>query len=389
MSASSIEDDYKMDGRWCARGSSSRMLGVMLNLPLLGGATRDGDSLGSDSLDDALDAVESLGAPALAGVSALGLLPRVAPLADADELPVPDPHRPPWPGRQVMSGGVTLHVRETPGPADQCPVVYVHGLSGSATNWTDLAAQLAPHAPGTAVDLPGFGLSRPLMGGRYSLNAHADAVLCFLAGQGGQVHLVGNSLGGTVALMLAARRPELVRTLTLLAPAMPDRRPDPRRVSDPRAVAELLPWVRRRSGRRRAPSTPRQRVEQMIALCFGDPTLALEHRITEAAEEAVERAHQPWAREALVQTTLGMFAGWFGGARLWSVAAGVTTPTLVVWGGRDRLVSPKLAVRTTRTLPAGRLLALPHVGHIPQIEQPVTVARAVLGMWRAVELGHW
>jgi pimeloyl-ACP methyl ester carboxylesterase len=267
-------------------------------------------------------------------------------------------------------------------------VVYVHGLSGSATNWTDLAARLAPHAAGTAIDLPGFGLSSPLADRRYSLNAHADAVLCFLAGQGRPVHLVGNSLGGTIALMVAARRPELVRTLALLAPAMPDRRPDPRRVSDPRAWVELMPWMRGRGGRR-TPSTPRQRVEQMIALCFGDPSLALEHRILEAVEEAVVRARQPWARDALWQTTLGMLGGWFGGARLWSIAAAVPVPTLVVWGGRDRLVSPKLAVRTTRTLPQGRLLALPHVGHIPQIEEPVTVARGILGMWRAVEVGHW
>jgi pimeloyl-ACP methyl ester carboxylesterase len=48
------------------------------------------------------------------------------------------------------------------------------------------------------------------------------------------VHLVGNSFGGAVALTVAARRPELVRTLTLVSPAMPDLRPDPRRVSDPR-----------------------------------------------------------------------------------------------------------------------------------------------------------
>lgn len=363
--------------------------GGMLNLPLLGGTTRDRDSLEGDSLGSALDVVGSFGEPALDDVCSPALLPGVAPLADADELPAPDPHRSPWPGREVTSGGVTLHVRETPGPADECPVVYVHGLSGSATNWTDLAAQLSPHAPGTAVDLPGFGLSRPLVNGRYSLNAHADAVLCFLAGQGRRVNLVGNSLGGTIALMVAARRPELVRTLTLLAPAMPDRRPDPRRVSDPRAWIDLMPGLRGRTGRHRTPSTPRQRVEQMIALCFGDPALALEHRILEAAQEATERSRQPWARDALWQTTLGMLGGWFGGARLWSIAAGVTAPTLVVWGGRDRLVSPKLAVRTTRTLPAGRLLALPHVGHIPQIEQPVTVARAILGMWRAVELGHW
>jgi pimeloyl-ACP methyl ester carboxylesterase len=329
----------------------------------------------------------------------------VVPLADPAELPALDLSQQPWPGREVTSGGVTLHVRETPAgagqpptgghiPADagQVPAVYLHGLSGSATNWTDLAAQLAPHAPGVAVDLPGFGRSRPLASGQYTPTAHADAVLCFLAGQGRPVHLLGNSLGGAIALMVAARRPELIRTLTLLAPAMPDRRPDPRRVSDPRLVLSMgraIPWLRARVGRRLAVVTPRERVEQMIRLCFANPTAVAEHRVAEAVEELVARGDQPWAREALWLTTWGMLRGWFTGPQLWSVAARVTVPTLVIWGGKDRLVSPRLAARTAVTLPRGRLMMLPDVGHVPQIERPVTVARAVLGLWRAVEAGDW
>src|SRR5690242_8729245 len=81
-----------------------------------------------------------------------------AALADPATFPPLDPHRSPWPGREVTSGGVTLHVRETPGP-DGCAAVYVHGLGGSALNWTDLATLLATRAAGTAVDLPGFGRS--------------------------------------------------------------------------------------------------------------------------------------------------------------------------------------------------------------------------------------
>jgi len=324
------------------------------------------------------------------------------PLADPTELPPLDLSQKPWPGREVTSGGVTLYTRETPAgagqpptgghvPADtgQVPALYLHGLSGSATNWTDLAAQLAPHASGVAVDLPGFGRSRPLACGRYTPAAHADAVLCFLAGQGRPVHLLGNSLGGAIALMVAARRPELIRTLTLLAPAMPDRRPDPRRVSDPRLVLAAVPWLRARVGRRLAVVTPRERVEQMIRLCFADPTVVAEHRVAEAVAELVARGDQPWAREALWLTTWGMLRDWFTGPQLWSVAAQVTSPTLVIWGGKDRLVSPRLAARTAARLPRGRLLMLPDVGHVPQIERPASVARAVLGMWRAVEAGEW
>ncbi|MDT7583689.1 MAG: hypothetical protein QOI50_5726 [Pseudonocardiales bacterium] len=314
---------------------------------------------------------------------------RVAPLADAGELPPLDPHQPPWPGQEITSGGVTMFVRRTPTDPGATPAVYVHGLSGSANNWTDLAAQLAPHAPGLALDLPGFGHSRPLSSGLYSPSAQADAVLSFLAGLDRPVHLLGNSLGGAVSLLAADRRPELVRSLTLLAPAMPDRRPDPRRVSDPRLLLALVPWLRARVGRRMADVTPREGVEQMIRLCFGNPSLVTEHRILEALEEHSHRSRQPWAREALLRAAQGMFRSWFVGPRLWSVAARLSVPTLVVWGGRDRLMSPRLAVRTTLTLPRGRLLALPEVGHVPQIETPATVARAVLGMWRAVDAGQW
>ncbi len=315
--------------------------------------------------------------------------PRVAPLADPGELPPWDRYQLPWPGREITSGGVTLHVRETPGPAGATPAVYVHGLAGSGTNWTDLAAQLAPHAPGLAVDLPGFGRSRPLASGEYTPDAHADALLCFLAGQGRPVHLLGNSMGGAIGLVVAARRPELIRSLTLLAPAMPDRRPDPRRVSDPQFLLAAVPGLRARVLRRLAEITPRERVEQMVRLCYGDPSAVAEHRIAEAVEEGAVRGAQPWANEALWETTRGMIGGWFAGPSLWSAAARVTAPTMVVWGGRDRLVAPRLATRTTAVLRRGRLLALPEVGHVPQIEVPVMVARAVLGMWRAVDAGQW
>jgi pimeloyl-ACP methyl ester carboxylesterase len=317
------------------------------------------------------------------------LSPRTAPLADATDLPPWDHHQLPWPGREVTSGGVTLHVRDTPGPEDATPAVYVHGLSGSGTNWTDLAAQLAPHAPGMAVDLPGFGRSRPLDSRDYSPSAHADALLCFLAGQGRPVHLLGNSMGGAIGVVVAARRPELVKSLTLLAPAMPDRRPDPRRVSDPRFLLAAVPGLRRRAIRAMTETTPRERIQQMLRLCYGDPSSVPEHRIVEAIEEGHLRAGQPWANEALLRTTKGMISGWFAGPSLWTAASRVSAPTLVIWGGRDRLVAPRLAARTTTVLPRGRLLALPEVGHVPQMEVPVTVARAVLGLWRAVDAGEW
>jgi pimeloyl-ACP methyl ester carboxylesterase len=305
---------------------------------------------------------------------------RPAPLVDPGALPARDPHQASWPGREVSFGGVVLHVRETPGP-DGVDAVYVHGLSGSATNWTDLAALLSTRATGTAVDLPGFGRSRPPAGGVYTPAAHADALLCFLAGRGRPVHLLGNSLGGAIALTVAARRPELVRTLTLVSPAMPDLRPDPRRVSNPQILLAMLPVVGRGARAALASQSPRERAEQVTDLCFGDPSIASEHRIDELAAEYAERARQPWGYEAAKQTGLAMVAGWLRGESLWRVAGRIRVPTLVVWGDRDRLVAPRLAARTAAAIPGSRLLVLPGVGHVAQIEAPVEVARAVAALW--------
>lgn len=293
--------------------------------------------------------------------------------------PGADRHREPWPGREITSGGVTLHVRETPGP-DGVDAVYVHGLSGSATNWTDLAGLLADRAAGTAVDLPGFGLSRPLLTEDYSPDAHADALMCFLAGRGRRVHLVGNSFGGAVAISVAARRPELVATLTVVSPAMPDRRPDPRRISDPRLALAMVPVLGRRARAQIAALTPMQRARQTVEVCFGDPASVPEHRLAEAAAEIERRNGLPWARDAVLRTASSMIASW-GLGRLWAQAGRVRAPSLVVWGEKDRLVSPRLAARTAAALPDSRLLMLPGIGHVAQIEAPHAVADAVGPLW--------
>ncbi|WP_312858287.1 alpha/beta fold hydrolase [Pseudonocardia pini] len=309
---------------------------------------------------------------------------RVGTPGDLDDLPPLPVHQAPWPGRHVTAGGVTLHVRETPGAGEDA--VYVHGLSGSATNWTDLAYLLAPKVAGTAVDLPGFGYTEPVPSCDYSPAGHADALLCWLAGRGRPVHLVGNSLGGIVSMLVAARRPELVRSLTLVSPAMPDRRPDPRRMSDPRMALAWIPGLGSKARAQLAAASPRSRAEATVALCFGDPTRATDVRLDETAAEMVARGRQPWAGQAIDRSAFGMFRSWMGPG-LWRAAARVPVPTLVVWGTKDRLVNPRLAARTARTFPDGRLVMLDGVGHIAQIETPDRVAAAVGAFWDSLADG--
>jgi pimeloyl-ACP methyl ester carboxylesterase len=312
------------------------------------------------------------------------------PLSDTP-LPPLDNRVPPWPGEVESLGGVSLHVRRTPGPRETT-AVYVHGLGGSSTNWTDLAAQLSPFANGVAVDLPGFGFSEPERGFDFSLSAHTETVASYIEGlDAGPVQLVGNSMGGAIALLLAARRPELVRTLTVISPAMPDRRPDPRRLSDPLMALAYLPLVGPRVRRRLAALGPRERAMQVIRLCYADPGQFPEHRLDELTEEARAREGMKWATPALAASTMGIFRAWLarGPASLWEVASTIDVPSLVVWGTRDRVISVRRAARTANHLPQGRVLVLPRTGHVAQMERPVTVARAVLGMWEREGTGQW
>ncbi|MCT2587325.1 alpha/beta fold hydrolase [Actinophytocola gossypii] len=314
------------------------------------------------------------------------------PLSDA-LLPPVDGSTPPWPGGDETSGGVTLHVRRTPGPPDaESTAVYLHGLGGSATNWTDLAGQLSGYVPGIAVDLPGFGRTEPPDGFDYSMPAHADTAARFIRGLGvGPVHLFGNSMGGAIAVLLAARHPDLVRTLTLISPAMPDLRPFTSRMSDPRLPLAFLPLVGPAVRRRLAQEDVETRVMRLLRLCFAEPDRVPESRRQEAAREFEEREKLVWANPALARSTFGLFRTWLvpRSRSLWTLAPRIEAPALVVWGTADKLVTVRKAPRTARLLPRGRLLVLPRTGHVAQMERPGTVARAVLGMWEEVAAGRW
>jgi pimeloyl-ACP methyl ester carboxylesterase len=314
------------------------------------------------------------------------------PLSDTP-LPSLDDLTWPWPGRNARYGDVTVHVRETPGPGpDEPAAIYVHGLGGSATNWTELAGLLACRADGLAIDLPGFGFSPPSASPDYRMSAQADALAALLDVRGGApAHLLGNSMGGGIAMLLAARRPDLVRSLTLISPAVPDLRPDVRRLSDPRMALAMVPFVGRRARAALAALTVREQIDQMLRLCFAEPHLVSSARIALAETELADRMSLPWAGHAVNSAAGAIFREWLApaGRSLWTVAARVRAPTLVVWGAADRVISVRKAPRTVRQLRRGRLLVLARTGHVAQMERPVTVARAVLGLWEAVDRGEW
>ncbi|WP_138758658.1 alpha/beta fold hydrolase [Modestobacter altitudinis] len=312
-------------------------------------------------------------------------------------LPRPGALIPPWPGAMVPVTGGEVFVRHTPwrgpeahdgDPADAPHerALYVHGLGGASTNWTDLAALLAVRFDGYALDLPGFGRSAPPP--RYSIHRHVQAVVDVLEwvvaqpgpGQGVPVHLVGNSLGGLVSVWVAARRPDLVATLTLISAAMPVYRVP---AAFDRAIAlVLLPGVPALAERRLAGASPEQRVRGLLQMCFGDPSRVPRERVEEAVQEMRDRDEQPWAGQALTRSLRGLMTSYLrvGRANAWRMARSVKVPSLVVWGDRDRLVDPALAPRLAAVLPDSRLQVQEGIGHLAMLEAPEPTARAVLAL---------
>ena len=282
---------------------------------------------------------------------------------------------PPWPGR--LEDGV--FVRRTKGAGTE-PALFVHGLGGASTNWTDLMGLLADVVAGEALDLPGFGRSDPPPSGSYRLRTHVDAVVRRIERRGEPVHLFGNSLGGAVSTRVAATRPDLVRTLTLVSPALPSLRPS--RASDPRLPLLLVPGFAQLAGRQLARQTAEQRARAVLQLCYADPSHVPPQRLREAAAEVRRRAGLAHAETAFTASLRGLVATYLerGPSSLWRQARRVQAPTLLVWGAKDRLVDVSLAPRAAASYPDCRLLVLPDVGHVAQLERPEVVARAFLGM---------
>jgi pimeloyl-ACP methyl ester carboxylesterase len=305
----------------------------------------------------------------LPSVSATSVLPKAAPVrvGEGERL------------RSVGLPGITLTVRSRPPAREGLPsALYVHGLGGSSQNWSQLMERLDGLVDSEALDLPGFGDSPPPDDGDYSVTGHARAVIRYLEAAGrGPVHLFGNSLGGAVTTRVAAVRPDLVRSLTLVSPALPEIRVQ--RTAVPTALLGV-PGVARLFTRLTREWTAEQRVREVLALCYGDPGRVSPEAFRDAVEELERRLQLPYFWDVMTRSSRGLVNAYTLGGQhsLWRQAERVLAPTLLVYGGQDQLVGYRMAQRAARTFRDSRLLSLPDAGHVAMMEYPETVASAFL-----------
>jgi pimeloyl-ACP methyl ester carboxylesterase len=287
----------------------------------------------------------------------------------------PVPH---WPGRMVsLADGTQVYVAETApsGRRGRELVLCVHGMSGAATNWTDFMAELAPDFDCKALDLPGSGFSPPPgKPGGYSIKALAGTVAGLIeALDAGPVHLVGNSMGGAVSIRAAAARPDLVRTLTLISPVLPDRRFRRELLQFPLAA---LPVLGNRMMRQFRRLPPENRVAGVVATCFYDPGAMHAERFKLEVAELRRQDGLGYADVTLSRAARTLVAETLRPRRysLWQAASQIRVPVLVVFGSHDKLVSPRLAAPAARAFRDATVVVLPRTGHVAQMEHPALVA---------------
>jgi pimeloyl-ACP methyl ester carboxylesterase len=260
----------------------------------------------------------------------------------------------------LVVDGLRLHVAEAgAGPA----LLLVHGLTASHAVWEHTLEAFAERWHVIALDLPGHGSSaKP--DAPYTIDFFAGMVRSLARAVGvDEAVVVGSSLGGRVALELAAWYPSFTRALVLAAPAYgysPAMRPLGRALqafTGPRVLRATLDEAFQQSfhDRRRIGHVTRRRILEERLLADDFPEFA--RAVARSLGGVLAADPQPLER--------------------------VTQPVLVVWGRQDRLVPLARSARLLRHIPHARLHVLDRCGHLPMLEQPAAFNHVVSEFLRA------
>jgi pimeloyl-ACP methyl ester carboxylesterase len=249
----------------------------------------------------------------------------------------------------------------------------VHGLGGNALNWMAVGPEIEQSYHGFAVDLAGFGQT-PLFRRSAAVGANVELVHSFIEKVIGEPAVVmGNSMGGHIAILEAAGHPDWVNALILVDPAIPGlrvRRPVPAMLgvmaalSIPGLAQNLLEWRVRELG-------PERLVQQALALVCADPSRIAPEVVD--AHVRLTREREQLGRQngrAFLQASRSISLR-MADPRFWSRVAKVKAPTLVVHGSLDRVIPLEAAKELARRRPEWTLEILEGVGHIPMMESPV------------------
>jgi pimeloyl-ACP methyl ester carboxylesterase len=276
--------------------------------------------------------------------------------------------------RRVMAGDVRTFYLET-GPEDAPVVVLIHGLGATSASFLPTLVELARDHRVIAVDLPGFGESDKPMRALHAAY-FAKWMVSFLDAIGvSRASLVGNSMGGRVALEVGLRSPDRVDRLVLLAPSLAWRRY--------RALAGLVRLIRPEL------ALLPLRAEHRLVIGVLRSLFAHEERVPRAAldaaaDEFVRVFHSPRGRIAFFHAAREIYLEDPHGVRgFWDRLPGLAPRALFLFGDRDWLVPRAFERHVRRSLPRAECEIIQDCGHVPQFELPEQTNARILAFLRA------
>lgn len=257
-------------------------------------------------------------------------------------------------------------------------VLLVHGLGAAKTSFFDTAAALRQQGYRVhAIDLPGFGSSRGPATAPYSAPWFAETVLEWMDAQDlERVHVVGNSMGGRVALELGLRAPERVGGLVLLCPAV---------AFVKRGLHPLVRLLRPELGLL-PHKIARPIVARQLFSMFADPD-ALDPSVADIAVDEFQNTYtSASARIAFLRAARNLYLDApFGRGGFYPRLAGLAPEALFVWGTHDPLIPAGFARHVRQWLPGARQVVLEGCGHVPQIERPEETTALIVEHLRRVD----
>jgi pimeloyl-ACP methyl ester carboxylesterase len=267
----------------------------------------------------------------------------------------------PPPSTFVSVAGMQVHVRDEGPRDDAVPIVLLHGTSASLHTWDGWTAGLVVTRRVIRLDLPAFGLTGPYPDGDYGIDRYAAFMRAFLDRMGvTKCILVGNSFGGHVALATALADPVRVERLVLIDSAGYPMAPASIPLGFRIARIPLLNQFSR-------VTLPRSIVAASVRNVYGDAARVM--------PEVIDRYYELTLREGN-RTALGERIKHIETDVVTSQIPNVKVPTLILWGGRDRLIPLDAGKRFANDIACSRLIVFDDLGHVPQEEDPARTLAA-------------
>ena len=259
-------------------------------------------------------------------------------------------------------------------------VLLLHGLGGAKSSFFDAAAALSRRHRVHALDLPGFGASSKPTTAPYTARWFAETVLASMDALGiERAHVVGNSMGGRIAIELGLRNPERVSSLGLLCPAVAF----VKRTYHPivrlmRPELGLLPH-----------RFARERVAEHFWGLFADPD-GIDPSMADVVVDEFQRIYaSAGGRIAFLSAARNIYLeAPYGRNGFYGRLSQLEPPALFVWGSHDRVIPPAFGRHVARWLPSAEQVVLDGCGHVPQVERADQTSELLGGLFdRAEALG--